>query len=89
MISTANYEARKYGVRAAMPGFIAVKLCPHLKFIKLNFSKYEKAAAQARAAFAKFDPSYCVRSLDEATLRITDYCTRTGFSATQVRHPPI
>lgn len=28
MISTANYEARKYGVRSAMPGFIAKKLCP-------------------------------------------------------------
>ena len=32
MISTANYEARLYGVRAAMPGFIALKLCPHLVF---------------------------------------------------------
>lgn len=89
MISTANYEARKYGVRAAMPGFIAVKLCPHLKFIKLNFAKYEEAAAQARDVFSKFDPSYCVKSLDEATMRITEYCTQTGFSATQVRQPTI
>jgi DNA polymerase kappa len=31
MISTANYVARKFGVRSAMPGFIALKLCPHLR----------------------------------------------------------
>ena len=31
MISTANYKAREYGVRSAMPGFIAKQLCPHLK----------------------------------------------------------
>jgi len=40
MISTANYEARKYGVRAAMPGFIAVKLCPQLIFVNSDFAKY-------------------------------------------------
>lgn len=83
MISTANYEARKYGVRAAMPGFIAMKLCPHLKFIKSNFQKYEEAAAQAREVFSKFDASFCSRGLDEASLCITQYCTQTGFSATQ------
>ena len=33
MISTANYEARKYGVRAAMPGFIGRRLCPALVFV--------------------------------------------------------
>lgn len=84
MISTANYEARKYGVRAAMPGFIAVKLCPHLKFIKLDFQKYQAAAAQARAVFSKFDASYCSRGLDEASLCITQYCATACLSATQV-----
>jgi DNA polymerase kappa len=44
MICTANYEARKFGVRAAMPGFIAKKLCPHLMFVKPNFAKYTAAA---------------------------------------------
>ena len=37
MISTANYIARKYGVRSAMPGFIAKKLCPQLVFVDCNF----------------------------------------------------
>ena len=37
MICTANYEARKYGIRAAMPGFIGRRLCPELVFAKPNF----------------------------------------------------
>ena len=45
MISTANYEARKYGVRSAMPGFIARKLCPQLVIVACNFSKYRAASA--------------------------------------------
>ncbi len=40
MISTANYVARQYGVRSAMPGFIAIKLCPELIFIEPNFELY-------------------------------------------------
>ncbi len=39
MISTSNYVARKFGVRSAMPGFIAKRLCPDLKFISINFEK--------------------------------------------------
>ncbi|RHY25907.1 hypothetical protein DYB32_008014 [Aphanomyces invadans] len=41
MICTANYAARKFGVRAAMPGFIAKKLCPSLVLVPPHFSKYE------------------------------------------------
>jgi DNA polymerase kappa len=37
--STSNYEARKYGVRAAMPGFIGKKLCPHLTIVPPNFDR--------------------------------------------------
>jgi DNA polymerase kappa len=44
MISTANYEARKFGVRSAMPGFIARKLCPSLVFIPCNFEKYKEVS---------------------------------------------
>ena len=37
MVCTANYEARKFGIRAAMPGFIGRRLCPELVFAKPNF----------------------------------------------------
>ena len=40
MITTSNYVARKYGVRAAMPGFIAMQLCPQLVLVPCNYRKY-------------------------------------------------
>ena len=40
MLSTSNYAARKFGVRAAMPGFIAKKLCPNLVIVPSNMEKY-------------------------------------------------
>ncbi|OXB80909.1 UNVERIFIED_CONTAM: hypothetical protein H355_016926 [Colinus virginianus] len=44
--STSNYHARRFGVRAAMPGFIAKKLCPHLTIVPLNFEKYRKVSKE-------------------------------------------
>jgi DNA polymerase kappa len=40
VLCTSNYEARKYGVRGAMPAYIAKKLCPQLILLPLNFPKY-------------------------------------------------
>lgn len=51
MITTANYAARKFGVRAAMPGFIAKRLCPDLVFVKPDFSKYVAASGKTREVF--------------------------------------
>lgn len=48
MIATASYEARKKGVRSAMPGFIAIKLCPELIFVKPNGAKYREASQFTR-----------------------------------------
>lgn len=47
--STSNYHARKYGVRAAMPGFIAKKLCPNLIIVPPNFDKYRAVSDEVRA----------------------------------------
>ena len=44
IITTANYIARKYGVRSAMPGFVARKLCADLVFVPCNHSKYAAVA---------------------------------------------
>lgn len=78
MISTASYEARKYGVRSAMPGFIAVKLCPSLIFLPVNFSKYEIAAEAMRDVLRRYDPAVRCTSLDEAVLDLTAVCEREG-----------
>lgn len=73
MISTTNYAARKFGVRAAMPGFIGKELCPALVFVPPNFDKYTKVSQQIRAVFAQYDPNFSAFSLDEACLDISDY----------------
>ncbi|XP_071587143.1 DNA polymerase kappa isoform X3 [Heliangelus exortis] len=51
MLSTSNYHARRFGVRAAMPGFIAKKLCPHLTIVPLNFEKYGKVSKEFQSIF--------------------------------------
>ncbi|PWA19583.1 hypothetical protein CCH79_00006777, partial [Gambusia affinis] len=73
MLSTSNYHARKYGVRAAMPGFIAKKLCPNLVIVPHNFDKYRAVSEEIREIFAEYDPNFQPMSLDEAYLDFTDH----------------
>lgn len=73
MLSTSNYEARKYGVVAAMPGYIAKKLCPSLLIVPCNFEKYRKAADKFHPVFRRYDPNFTHISLDEANLNLTQY----------------
>ncbi|XP_034955387.1 DNA polymerase kappa isoform X1 [Zootoca vivipara] len=73
MLSTSNYHARRFGVRAAMPGFIAKKLCPHLTIVPLNFKKYEEVSKEVREILAEYDSHFMPMGLDEAYLNITEY----------------
>ncbi|XP_073696505.1 DNA polymerase kappa [Garra rufa] len=73
MLSTSNYHARRFGVRAAMPGFIAKKLCPDLVIMPTNFDKYRAVSAQVREVFSEYDPHFMPMSLDEAYLDITEH----------------
>eukprot|EP00208_Stichococcus_sp_RCC1054_P006025 CAMPEP_0206147638 /NCGR_PEP_ID=MMETSP1473-20131121/34031_1 /ASSEMBLY_ACC=CAM_ASM_001109 /TAXON_ID=1461547 /ORGANISM="Stichococcus sp, Strain RCC1054" /LENGTH=946 /DNA_ID=CAMNT_0053544649 /DNA_START=259 /DNA_END=3099 /DNA_ORIENTATION=+ len=84
MISTANYVARKFGVRSAMPGFIARKLCPQLIFQRPDFSRYKEVSEQAQAVFATYDEDLEAASLDEAFLDITAYCAQHGCTGAEV-----
>ncbi|KPI39585.1 DNA polymerase kappa [Cyphellophora attinorum] len=76
VLTTCNYEARKYGCRSAMAGFVAKKLCPQLICVPLNFEKYTAKAREVRAILAEYDPRYESSSIDEAYMNITDYCDR-------------
>jgi hypothetical protein len=87
MISTASYAARKFGVRSAMPGFIALRLCPDLVFVPCSFDKYRSAAERTRAVFAAFDPSFQAASLDEASLDVTQVCADRGMTGETARPP--
>lgn len=80
MIATANYIARKFGVRSAMPGFIAKKLCPDLVLIHGNYSKYEEASQKFRAILQKYDPDFESMGLDEANADFTTYIEENELS---------
>ncbi|NXU17831.1 POLK polymerase, partial [Pardalotus punctatus] len=73
MLSTSNYHARRFGVRAAMPGFIAKRLCPHLTIVPLNFEKYGKVSKEVREILVEYDPNFMPMGLDEAYLNITEH----------------
>ena len=74
MISTSNYIARKYGVRSAMPGFIAMKLCPQLKLVDLHYHKYKEESIKIMAILEEYDNNIESMGLDEAYIDLTDYC---------------
>ena len=77
VVSAASYEARKYGVRSAMSGIIAKKLCPHLIFTKPRFERYKEISDQIRAIFIEYTPLVEPLSLDEAFLDVSDYSSAT------------
>ncbi|WP_075183475.1 DNA polymerase IV [Pantoea sp. 1.19] len=72
VISTANYPARKYGVRSAMPTATALKLCPHLTLLPGRYEEYKTASRHIREIFSRYTPLIEPLSLDEAYLDVTD-----------------
>lgn len=71
VVAAASYEARKYGVHSAMPGAVAVRLCPHLTFVKPHFDKYSEVSKQIRQIFEEYTDLVEPLSLDEAYLDVT------------------
>ncbi|KAI4145311.1 MAG: hypothetical protein L6R39_003855, partial [Caloplaca ligustica] len=80
VLTTCNYHARKYGCRSGMAGFVAMKLCPQLICLPLNFEKYTKKAQEVREVLAEYDPRFQSASMDEAYLNITQYCLDHSLS---------
>ncbi|WP_409519272.1 DNA polymerase IV, partial [Pseudescherichia sp.] len=72
VISTANYPARKFGVRSAMPTGMALKLCPHLTLLPGRFDAYKEASRHIQAIFSRYTSRIEPLSLDEAFLDVTD-----------------
>lgn len=74
MISTSNYVARRFGVRSAMAGFIAKRLCPQLILIRPNFRDYKRESKNVMDIISEYDPNdmSCL-SLDEVHIDLTDY----------------
>src|ERR1044071_7708953 len=71
-VAAASYEARKYGVRSAMPSITAKRQCPDLIFVKPRFEVYKTISRQIRDIFAEHTPIIEPLSLDEAYLDVTE-----------------
>lgn len=83
VLCTANYEARKYGVRAAMPTSRAVRLCPHLILIPPRMELYKSESRKVRGILERFTNQIEPLSLDEAYLDVSQ-CKEFQGSATRI-----
>jgi DNA polymerase-4 len=72
VVAAASYEARKFGVRSAMPSVTAKRRCPDLIFVKPRFDVYRAVSQQVRAIFADYTDLIEPLSLDEAYLDVTE-----------------
>jgi DNA polymerase-4 len=77
VVCAASYEARKFGVRSAMPAIRAERLCPQAVFVPPDFIRYKAVSRQVREIFARHTDLIEPLSLDEAYLDVT--VTRTGL----------
>lgn len=71
VLTTASYEARKYGVRSAMPTKVAKEKCPHLIIVPPRFHRYKEVSNQIRQIFFEYTDLVEPLSLDEAYLDVT------------------
>lgn len=83
VVAAASYEARRFGVRSAMPSITASRLCPDLIFVRPRFDAYKEASRQIRAVFHHHTDMVEPLSLDEAYLDVTENKLGIG-SATRI-----
>lgn len=79
VVCAASYEARKFGVRSAMPALRAARLCPQAIFVPPDFSRYRAVSKQVREIFHAHTDLVEPLSLDEAYLDVTE--PKTEFSS--------
>lgn len=72
VVCTSNYVAREFGVKSAMPSFMAMKRCPQIVFLRPNFYKYTEKSREIFEIFSKYTDKIQKLSLDEAYLDVTD-----------------
>ena len=72
VVSTASYEARRYGVHSAQSIQVAKRLCPHLIIVEPHFQRYKEVSAQIHEIFHDYTDLIEPISLDEAFLDVTE-----------------
>ncbi len=78
VVCAASYEARKYGIRSAMPALTAERLCPSAVFVPPDFTRYRAVSAAIREIFSRHTDLIEPLSLDEAYLDVTE--TKSGLA---------
>jgi len=86
VVAAASYEARRFGVRSAMPGFRARALCPEGVFLPSDIEKYSRVSAEVHAVFGEVTPEIEPVALDEAFLEITGSVGLFGGPLALARH---
>lgn len=86
VVSSASYEARRFGVRSAMPVVRAKQLCPQLVLVPPTFEKYRRASRAVMAIFQEFTPLVEPLSIDEAFLDVAGSVRLFGTPAEIARH---
>ncbi|HSP45601.1 MAG TPA: DNA polymerase IV [Chthoniobacterales bacterium] len=85
VLTTCNYEARKFGVHSAMPTFMALQRCPNLIILPTRFDVYRKEATLIREILSRFTPLVEPLSLDEAYLDVSGHPGAPGPLAQVIR----
>lgn len=85
VLTTCNYEARKYGVHSAMPVFKAKQLCPHLTLLPVRFDLYKSASRDIRKILNRYSDLVEPLSLDEAYLDVSHIKQRGADIASEIR----
>lgn len=73
IVCASNYEARKYGIRSAMPTHVAKALCKDVVTVPASMDKYISISHAAAEIFARYDSQYFMHGLDECVLNLTEY----------------
>ncbi len=85
VVSTASYEARKFGIRSAMPLRTAYRLCPQAVFLPVDHQEYEKVSATFKAILREISPVLEDAGIDEAFLDISEQAQSSEEIAQKIK----
>ncbi|KAI5123920.1 hypothetical protein M0805_006338 [Coniferiporia weirii] len=81
IVTTASYDARKFGVRSAMPEFVAKKLCPELILVPVDYKRVGAVSSKVMTVCKQYDPMMLVAGCDESYLNVTNYMEEHNIDA--------
>ncbi len=85
VVSTASYEARKFGIHSAMPLRTALKLCPHATFLPVDYQEYSRVSEEVKAILREFSPIMEDVGIDEAFLDLSSVDRPSGEIAGEIK----